>query len=403
MPSITSVIERFRTALGPNTLLVPLPSGQPTIRHSGFSPPTPAIVATAGYQLDLAERDIALAPGRPSGGLCALVIPHGDDAWVGMLAANPVLRQSLRVEHPAGMVLFLRPQGTVPASVRDGGRAWLGDGALLTIKVRGGWTALPPGTPMREPVNVRLEELDWRPLGSLGRSLLRDALLPQHDQLFTSSVASRGRLNLRFWPSYLLADLRLRFHARRGVFEQHDAVAAAWVERVQTVVLQLADRAVRQATAEWGAAYYPRPVELCRLVAQMKVGGAVDVPDAREFIRQCLVGGLIRQPGTRVTGAEVLDMIARRHQQNGRPMPSRSLAGRWINELVFELFSAPQHRNLKPNRKWARGFRGLRLREDCDTAADDGTGLDEARREQTAEDGLVTNYSVNHCDHGLPG
>jgi len=388
---------------GPNTLLVPLPSGQPTIRHSGFSPPTPAIVASAGYQLDLAERDIALAPGRPSGGLCALVIPHGDDAWVGMLAANPQLQQSLRVEHPDGMVLFLRPRGTIPASVRDGGRAWLGDGALLTIKVRGGWTVLPSGTPVREAVNVRLEELDWRPLGSLGRSLLRDALLPQHGALFDSPVAARGRLNLRFWSAYLLADLRLRFHARRGVFEQHDTGAGAWVERVQPVVQQLAEQAVHQATAEWGTAHHPRPVELCRLVAQMKVGGAVDVPDAREFIRQCLVEGLVRQPGTRVTGAEVLAMIARRHQQNGRPMPSRSLAGRWINELVFELFSAPQHRNLKPNRKWARGFRGLRLREESVSAADSEPSEGKAGREQTAEDGLVTNYSANHCDHGLPG
>ncbi|KAF0179626.1 MAG: hypothetical protein FD161_1243 [Limisphaerales bacterium] len=387
---------------GPNTLLVPLPSGQPTIRHSGFSPPTPAIVATAGYQLDLAERDIALAPGHPSGGLCALVIPHGDDAWVGMLTANPALQQSLRVEHPAGMVLFLRPQGTIPASVRDGGRAWLGDGALLTIKVRGGWTTLPPGPPIREPANVRLAELDWRPLGTLGRSLLRDALLPQHGELFDSPVAARGRLNLRFWPSYLLADLRLRFHARRGVFEQHDAVAAAWVERVQAVVLQLADRAVRQATAEWGSSYHPRPVELRRLVAQMKVGGAVDVPDAREFIRQCLVGGLIRQPGANVTGAEVLDMIARRHQQDGRPIPSRSLAGRWINELVFELFSAPQHRNLKPNRKWARGFRGLRLREDGDGTANGEPTAGKAGREQTAEDGLVTNKMATPATTACP-
>lgn len=386
MPSITSAIERCRIALGPGTTLVPLPPGQPAIRHSGFSPPAPAIVASAGYQLDLAEQDVAVPFGRPSGGLCALVIPHGDEAWVGMLAANPQLQQSLRVEHPVGMVLFLRPQDAVPASVRDGGRAWLGDGALLTIEVRGGWTALPPGAPMREPANVRLAELDWRPLGSLGRSLLRDALLPQHGELFTSPVPARGRLNLHFWSAYLLADLRLRFHARRGVFEQHDTGVGAWVERVQPVVQQLADQAVHQATAEWGTAHHPRPVELHRLVAQMKLAGTVDVPDAREFFRQCLAEGLVRQSGASVTGADVLGMVARRHQQDERPMPSRSLAGRWVNELIFELFSAPQHRNLKPNRKWARGFRGLRLREQSDSTADSEPSegkRDGSRREQT--------------------
>ncbi len=388
---ISADVQRLVQRLGPVKLATRLSPA------TGWTP-SPAT------NLDLAELGVALALGEPSAGLCGLQFTRGN-GLDGFLAANPALHPTLRVEQAGTITLLLRVDGPLPSSRSGEDVAWLSTGSFLPVIRRQPtpWHGLAGCVTPNPAPAVKLAELDWRPLGSLGRSLLRDALLPQHGPVFASPVAARGRLNLRFWSAYLLADLRLRFHARRGVFEQHDTGVGAWVERVQPVVQQLADQAVHQATAEWGSAHQPRPVELRRLVAQMKLAGTVDVPDAREFFRQCLVEGLVRQSGASVTGAEVLGMVARRHQQDERPMPSRSLAGRWINALVFEIFSAPQHRNLKPDRKWARGFRGLCLREDGVSTADSEPSEGKAGREQTGADGLVSNKEAITATDGLSG
>ena len=302
--------------------------------------------------------------GLRSGGLCALVLPDRT-VLEAFLAANPALRGVLCVEHEGGIVIFLRVEGHIPSSRRDCGFAWLADGEILTVLVRAknGYQAFPPGMPSATPAHVRLDALVWRALGDFGLELLRDILESAHGNHFCGSVAKRGRLNVNFWADFLSRVLSLRFHARRQQFQEQDTVTGSWADRSRLVVSNVAGDWVWNLTAKWRQPYRASPVELRHLVARLQVLVARDVPEERDFFRDCVAHSVKRSPGKTVTNAEIFAAITRQHREHGRPMPSTTLAGRWINEEMKELFCAPKHRNLLRDDLWKRGFHGFALRE----------------------------------------
>lgn len=350
-------VRHVAEILGAGTLLVPLRTGQPRL-------PTLAEAQSEEHQLDLAESDTGVALGLDSGGLCALVFP-GRKVLEVFLAANPALRGVLCVEHLEGIVVFLRVEGPMPASRKDCGFTWLADGEFLTVLVRAkhGYQAFPPGKPSATPARVRLDALDWRPLGDFGLALLRDVLESAHGNHFSGSVAKRGRLNVNFWADLLSRVLSLRFHARRRQFQEQHTVTGSWEDRSRLVVSTLAGDCVWNVTAKWGQSYRASPAELRHLVARLQVLVARDVPEERQFFQQCLSAVVERRENSNVTNDELHAAISHLHRQEGRAMPSLTLAGRWMNQLMAELFSAPHHRNLVRDDKWRRGFHGFQLRD----------------------------------------
>lgn len=348
---------RVAEILGPGTLLVALRTGQPRL-------PTLAESKSEEHQLDLAESDTGVALGPDSGGLCALVLQDRKVLEV-FLAANPALRGVLCVEHEKGIVIFLRVAGSMPKSRKDAGFAWLADGEILTVLVRAktGYQAFPPGMPPAAPARISLESIDWRSLGDFGLELLRDVLELAHGNRFSNSVAMRGRLNVNFWADFLSRVLSLRFHARRKQFQEQEALTGSWADHSRLVVSNLAGDWVWNLTGKWGQPYRASPAELRHIVARLQVLVARDVPEEREFFRDCVAHIVKRSPGSTVTNAEIFAAITRRHHEHGRPIPSATLAGRWINEEMKEQFCAPKHRNLLRGTHWKRGFHGFALRE----------------------------------------
>ena len=357
-------IHRLYAHLGPDTLLVEVPPGHPRFRLTVAGLPTLAESLTEAYQLGLAEGDVAVALGTASHGLCVLGFVN-NPKMEAFLAGNPALRGACRVEHPGLTALLLRVDGAVPASRMDGDFVWLSDGSTLTVlmRTRRAWHAFPPGKPLVPVPRVRLAELEWRSLGDFGMAILRDVLKQEHGALFKSPAAGQGRLHLSCWSELASKLLPIRFHAQRRQFQQQDPSSQTWQDCPREVIGKTVHNLVWELTAKWHHPYAPTPSEVRRLVARLQVAVARHVPEERDYFRDCVASSLERAPGSNVTNPELFAVIERQHQKHGRPMPSITRAGRWMNESMAELFSAPNHRNLRRGIHWKRGFRGFRLRK----------------------------------------
>lgn len=359
-----SALHRLYANLGPATVLVEVDSGQPRFRLAAAGLPTLAASRTEAHQLCLAEGDVAAAFGAVSDGLHAL--GFADKVKLDtFIADNPGLRGARIVEHPGYAALLLRVDGPAPNSRADGDFMWLSDGSTVTVLLRAGhgWHAFPPGKPPASVPRMRLDTLAWNSLNDFGLTLLRDVLEAAHGNRFSGSVAKRGRLNGNFWADFLSRVLSMRFHARRKQFQEQDAATGSWDDRSQLVVSNLAGGWVWKLTAKWGQPFRASPAELRHLVARLQVLVARDVPEERDFFRDCLLAVVERCEDSNVTNDELHAAISHLHRQEGRPMPSLTLAGRWMNQLMAEMFSAPHHRNLVRDDKWKRGFRGFQRRE----------------------------------------
>lgn len=360
-------IHRIYAHLGPDTLLVEVEPRQPQFRLAVAGLPTLAASRTEAHQLCLAEGDVAVALGAASDGLCVLgfVDRVKLDTFI---ADNPTLRGALRVEHPNFTALLLRVDGPAPTSRMDDVFIWLADGSTFTVLMRArcGWHAFPPGK-LRVPVSrVRLDALNWHPLGDFGLALLRDVLAPQHGVPFRSSVAAQGRLNLGFWTAFLSRVMDVRYHASRRQYQQRPADAPRWDDVASATVVKLAGDTVSAFTTQWGVPYRPTPWETQRLVARLRQEITVEVPDEQSFFAACVRAAVERHDGSDVTTKEVLVAIEVLHCQHGLAMPSKTLSERWLKRCMREFFGVPCTNNcLRENclRKGClRGYQRMRAR-----------------------------------------
>ena len=235
-------IQLLHLLLGVKTVLIPSRCDPGPRCDSVADLPTFEQSQRFAHQLELAEAPfVSVALGAVSDNLCAVVLPD-QIAADAMIAVNPTLRESaLRVEHPDGTVaLLLRVASPAPATRRDAsGFAWLSNGATVTVLVRDTWCAARPGMPAAALKPLRLDTIDWRPLGEFGLALLRETLREQHGGIFSGSVAKKRRLNLPFWAAYLAGVLPLRFHAKRRVFQQQQPGGSPWTELAAASVEKL--------------------------------------------------------------------------------------------------------------------------------------------------------------------
>jgi len=366
-----TAVARIYEQLGSDITLITAPPGQSWALREAQQPPPPRETWALTHQLNLAEGNVAVALGKASGGLAAL-LASDRKALADFIAANPALAGLLPVEHPAGSVVFIRVIGPMPASRTLGGFTWLADEASLTVLTRlpRRWDAFAGSTSPRASAPVRLDTLDWRPLGEFGLGLVYDALRLTHGSVFSNPVAGRRRLNSGFWLDYLPHALPLRFHVHRNEFQELDAAGRTWADRPRLVVMSRIDAAIRELIAQGGGSYQHTATELRNLVASLQRRLVCDVPEGREFFRSCVAACVVRRECCDVTMAEIRNAIAALHLAQGRPMPSVAMAGRWISKDMAELFNAPKHRNLIRAAGWQRGFHGVALCSPVQNRAD---------------------------------
>jgi len=339
-------IQRLYTHLGPVTVLVEVEPGQPRFRLAAAGLPTLAASRTEPHQLCLAEGGVAVALGAASDGLHALVF--ADKVKLAkFIAGNPGLRGACHVEHPHGTAILVRVDGPAPASRVDDDFVWLSDDSTLTVLMRAGhgWHAFPPGKPPAHVPRVRLDTLDWRPLGDFGLALLRDVLAAQHGVPVRTSRAAQGRLNLRFWTAFLARTQPLRYHARRRQFQQRPAGAPRWDDVSPVTVAKLAGEAVLATTIAWCNRYQPTPWEAEQLVTRLRQATSQEVMDEEQFFAACLQDVVERCAGANVTTKEVLALIERMHRKAGVTMPSATSSARRLKRLMQEQFGIPRSNN----------------------------------------------------------
>lgn len=358
-----AAVARIYEQLGSDITLITAPPGQPWALREAQQPPPPRETWALTHQLNLAEGIVAIALGKASSGLVALLATDRA-VLAAFIAANAALAGLLPVEHPAGFVVFIRVNGPMPPSRTLGGFTWLADEASFTVLTRSPrrWDAFAGSTSPRASAPVRLDQLDWRPLGEFGLALLRDVLDRTHGEPFRSSSASQGRLQIPFWAALATRWLGVRYDAYRRAFQRQAGPAAPWEEVPRPLLARLVSELVVATPSAAASNYCPTPSELRRVMASMAVMAAAPVADGQALFRHCVAELVERSPGEVLTCAELQAAIAEHHRRQGRPMPSPAVAGRWTNLLMQELHNAKQQRNLEGDTGWCRGFRGFALR-----------------------------------------
>ena len=120
--------QRLKKLLGNDAVLLWLPLGfkRPDSSFTGWQKTTISDTLEPAYQAKLAEGNIGVLVGDPSGGICSIDIDH-DDEVEPFLELNPILATTLRSKGKRGCNLWVKMAGEHPKAgklVTNEGRAW---------------------------------------------------------------------------------------------------------------------------------------------------------------------------------------------------------------------------------------------------------------------------------------
>jgi phage/plasmid-associated DNA primase len=120
--------QRLKKLLGNDAVLLWLPLGfkRPDSSFTGWQKTTISDTLEPAYQAKLAEGNIGVLVGDPSGGICSIDIDH-DDEVEPFLELNPILATTLRSKGKRGCNLWVQMAGDYPKAgklVTNEGGAW---------------------------------------------------------------------------------------------------------------------------------------------------------------------------------------------------------------------------------------------------------------------------------------
>lgn len=153
--------------LGPEVVLLPIPSGAKGTTKSKWQKVTVADTEKPQYQAELLQGNIGVSLGAPSSGLCTLDFDD-DDAGQMFLEKNPRLKSSLRTKGARGFNVWVKIKGDYPPPVKLTTRAtgepvgeWRATGNYTVIHGRH-----PSGVDYQRlvdapPVEIAYDELVW--------------------------------------------------------------------------------------------------------------------------------------------------------------------------------------------------------------------------------------------------
>ena len=338
-------------------VLVPWHPGQPTPK------PDYAETSSGLYQAQLMANDVAVLCDPQSGNLCALVIPK-PEVYGAFLKDNPALKRTLVILGHGGAAVFMRITGDCPSSQSTALAHWLSSGEAFPIHQRGeaesAFKCLRPAW----PVEVPFSSINWKSLPELALKFRLLDLEKQHGGPILTTRKGHQGLNPSYWAAFCVSELGLRYNTTARRFERlapgtTDAVAVS-EESIMTDISRLLLVHSRMPGNQ-ALEHQREPLHLRRVVATLKILGAVTPADEHGAMVKFLYRSVELCPGADVTSEELYGAYKIHCSVNQLPAGSEYWFHRESTAWLRVHFQVTKNHATIRSGTARRGFQGLRL------------------------------------------
>ena len=317
------------------------------------------------YQKKLTEADrLAVRVGGNHFLRCVVFSSKADiSAWLDL---NPTIRPTLiTAQEDASkwyLWLFLR-SGRHIRDENVGGTSWLGTPANIELRKKG--EAPLMAVEIHWPKIVDFNDLCWDSHPRLKFRFTYNSLLTKYGEPVQENQAGKLRINTHFWAGVAIRELGVRYDSvADGFLVLNPAGEGSRPVSDQWVLAQLCALLLSQGRQDGCLALmeFREPRTLKDILEAVKTNGVIERNGGHLTVDTHVRMSLVREKGSTVSSAELLQDYQRACERSGSPALSERQFYRDAKEAIHTVFSICKNNSVERPGGAKNGYKGLRLK-----------------------------------------